>query len=270
MKHSKISTHLFYLKHLAMLFRIVLLSEHTRELTNRSRSTDFVCKLGNQQDMEVLEEVENLVDILVLHLSTSNALSTSAFLIREHHLRHERMGVDCERMTYLVNHHRVHGNTILGKLLDKTLGFIYAQELRNAHTNKGGFLRILKAERDLVNGLLHVGQLLLHIFKANTAVSEERHHLVHDSSKTIANAVNLLERGLQHVGEGEKSKGVTGGGCVKHHSIILHILYLIHQLTERHCLVNSGDGRGEIAQQIIDLASCLFAQTRNREQVLHC
>lgn len=74
-----------------MLFRIVLLSKHTRELTDRSRSTNFVRKLGNQKDMEVLEEVENLVDVLVLHLSTSNALSTSAFLIREHNLPHENM-----------------------------------------------------------------------------------------------------------------------------------------------------------------------------------
>lgn len=135
-------------------------------------------------------------------------------------------------MTYLVDHHRVHRNTILGKLLDKALCFIYAQELRNAHTDKSGFLRILKAERDLVNGLLHVDQLLLHIFKTNTTVSKERHHLVHDSSKTIAKAVNLLQRGLQHAGEGEKSKGVASGGCVKYHSIILHILYLLHQLTE--------------------------------------
>lgn len=73
-----------------MLFRIVLLHQELREGTNRLGTTDLVRQLGNEHDMEVLEEVEDLVDVFVLHFSTRNALPACTLFIGEHDLRQKQ------------------------------------------------------------------------------------------------------------------------------------------------------------------------------------
>ena len=73
-----------------MLFRIVLLHQELREGTNRLGTTDLVRQLGNEHDMEVLEEVEDLVDVFVLHFSTRNALPACTLFIWEHDLRQKQ------------------------------------------------------------------------------------------------------------------------------------------------------------------------------------
>ena len=77
---------LFHFQHFAMLLRIILLGKHVGEFAKGICSANFVDQLGNHHNMEVLEEVEDLINILVLHLSARYALSACALFIREYNL----------------------------------------------------------------------------------------------------------------------------------------------------------------------------------------
>lgn len=79
---------LFHFKHLTVLFWIVFLYQQVRKTIYAIHSSHLLGQLGNQQNMEVLEKVEDLVDVFVLHLSTSDALPALAVFVREHNLRH--------------------------------------------------------------------------------------------------------------------------------------------------------------------------------------
>lgn len=90
--------------------------------------------------MEVLVQLQNLVQVLLLHLRP--CLAHPALIIREQDLIDDDVvDVDIE----------------LGQLLDQTLCFIHRQELGDADCNEGGLGRVLHV---LVYGLRVLPHLL--------------------------------------------------------------------------------------------------------------
>ena len=155
-----------------MLFRVVLLHQEFGERFQRRHASHFVGQLGNEKDVEVLEEVEHLVDVLVLHPAPRDALATRAVGVGEDDLR-----MMIARDEDLVDDHGVDVDLVLGELLDQPLCLVHAQELGDAHGDEGGFVGVLEAFRHLVDGFLHAAELLLDAVHVGRVGSQQRGHL---------------------------------------------------------------------------------------------
>lgn len=256
-----------------MLFRVVLFFQKAGERLERIDAPHLLGQLRNENDVEILEEVKDLVDVLVLHLAARDALATGAVGVGEDNLR-----VMAEWLADLVNDDGVHVDLVLGELLHQTLGLVHAQELGDADSDEGGFVDVLEALGHLVNSALQLRHLLLDGAHAGRVRSHQRGHLGlracseadlrEQAREGRRQSVQTIEGGFKHGGEGKKAQGVSRRRSVENDHIVLHLLHLLHELREGERLVDSGDGRRQIADQIVQFASRLLIHSRNAEQLL--
>lgn len=256
-----------------MLFRVVLLFQKAGERLERVDAPHLLGQLRDENDVEILEEVKDLVDVLVLHLAARDALATGAVGVGEDNLR-----VMPELRADLVNDDGVHVDLVLGELLHQTLGLVHAKELGDTDSDEGGFVDVLETLGHLVNGALHLRHLLLDGAHAGRVGPHQRGHLGlsacseadlrEQAREGRSQSAQTIEGGFKHGGEGEKAQRVSCGRSVENDHIVLHLLHLLHELREGERLVDSGDGRRQVADQIVQFASRFLIHSRNAKQLL--
>ena len=119
--------------------------------------------------MEIIIDFSDLGEIFILHLSSSYALFARTILIREKNL------VDDDVVDIYIE---------FGKLNGKSLRLVKGEELRDAHSNKGGLLRILELGVHIFDFLFEaiksIKNLFLEIFRV-CLLALSSHHSLHTS-----------------------------------------------------------------------------------------
>jgi hypothetical protein len=160
--------------------------------------------------VEILIELQNLVEILLLHLGTR--LAHPAVVFGEENLvDYDVVNVDLE----------------LGELLDQTLGLVHRQEFGDANRDEGRFGAVLHLLVYYLGGLAHLFHLpedpvqgLVHVLFA----PENGSHLVEQAVELLLEGQHLVETLLENAREVQEAQGVARGGSVEHDDLEVHLL----------------------------------------------
>lgn len=98
------------------------------------------------------------------------------------------------------------------------------------------------------------------------SAAEQRAGLADEPPEAIFEVHELPEGLLENGGEAEEPKCVAGGRGVEDHDVVVERLHLLHELAERHGLVDARDGVGELRHERLD--SPVFV-VRGARGVLH-
>ena len=172
------------------------------------------------------------------------------------------------RHAYLVDHHRIHVDSVLRELLHQPLRLINAQKLRNADAHERRFRGVLEAQRHFVDDFFHAGEFGHHVVQAGTLSAQQRGDLAEHVAHRRLEAVDALQRFLDQRREGQKAERVAGGSRVEDDHIVLHVLHLLHELRKRHGLVDSRDLRRYRVQQIAQLGAGFVADFGKSQELL--
>lgn len=103
--------------------------------------------------------------------------------------------------------------------------------------------RVFELSVDFVDDGAHALQTGKHVFLVGASVAEDA---VEHRTKAAPNGGELGEGLLENRREAEESQSVAGGRSVEDNNVILHRLYLLHDLGEAHGFVYTGDGERHV------------------------
>lgn len=170
-----------------------------RKLLQRFWATDFLRQERQLDDMEIFVKLAHLVEVLLLHLATRQALITAGVLVREQKL---------------IDNYVVSVNVVSSQFLDHAFGFVETQEFRNADTDKGGHIGILELTIDFLDDGAH----FVNLGKEGVLVHGHAHHageLLEHATKTAAKLRELAQSLLHNRREGQETQGVSRGRGIK-------------------------------------------------------
>lgn len=217
------------------LGKSLVLQEEGAEMLQVLSPSNFFFLQRHDHDMEVLIELNDLVEVLFLHLGPGCAHLASV-LGKEDLVYYDVVDVDVE----------------LGQLLDQPLGLVHGQELGDAHCDKSSPCGVLHLLVDDPRRLLHALHLPEDFVQGGCQLllrSEQRPHVLHYSSKLLLQSQKLPQSLLQDAGEVQESQSVSCGSSVEHHYLKVHFFYrakevtaeVLDELVEGHRLVDAWD-----------------------------
>lgn len=230
-----------YLVSLRERMRICLTgAEHVTELEEGVLGAHFLIEQGHLHDREAIVQQVDLVEVLLLHLGTCAALTALGALVREEHL---------------VDDDVAHVDAVRAQLLHETLSLEKGQEFRDADAHEGGELGVLEVLLDSADVDLHLLKLLEDVLVVTA--THHRGHALHHAAELVLDGVELGEGLLEHGGEGEETEGVASGGGVEDDARVREILHLLHQLSETHSFIDTGDRRDDIIEETLLIRQAL-------------
>lgn len=203
--------------------------------------------------MKVIEHFLNLTHVLLLHLSSCDALFAIGLWIREQDL---------------VDNNVSNVDILFGQFNGKSLGLIHAQELRDANCHEGGSLWVLELTVDFLSFLLHavhgLEEFLVYNVWVHTCLSLSLHHAVHGSEHATEFLLQLdqLHDGLfKDVWQVQKSQGVSSWSSIENDQLEVVLVKTLQHLTKRCGLVDTGNAIFNLVHKTLALVLHLIGHS---------
>lgn len=212
---------------------LVRVNKQVAELLKGLDSSNLLGLLRKSHNVEVLVQIENLLQVLLLHLVSRGA---------------ELAVVSLLGVQQLVDDNVVGVNVKRGQVLDHSLCLVQRQELGNANTHKGGEVGVLELGVDLRDGGSGLVELCEHVVSRGTPLAS--HQRAKHGAKSAGKLGDLAQSLLQNGGEGQESQSVAGGSSIEDDDGVGCALDLLEDLGKGHGLVNTGDREGNVLHHV--------------------